>query len=193
MKSDDKILVEKSKRGDTRAFEQLIKKHELKIYNLLLNLTGNRSSADDFLQETFLTAWKKLKGFKGTSEFSTWLYRIALNLVLMKKRKKKVIHTVSMDTPITTPKGTAKREFADDWSKNPLATLENIELKNRLNEAIGLLPEKYKTVLILRDIEGMSNDELQRTLKISLPSIKSRLHRARLFLRDKLSRYFREH
>jgi RNA polymerase sigma-70 factor, ECF subfamily len=193
MEINEKILIEKSKNGDTRAFAQLIKQHELKIYNLLLNMLSNKTVADDFLQETFLAAWLKIKSFRGDSEFSTWLHRIAVNLVLMKRRKKKVIHTVSMDTPITTSKGEIKREFAEDWSKSPLATLENTEVKNRLKKAIDALPEKYKTVLILRDVEGMTIEEVMKILKISLPSLKSRLHRARLFLRNYLSKYFRGH
>ncbi|MDD5687930.1 MAG: sigma-70 family RNA polymerase sigma factor [Elusimicrobia bacterium] len=193
MDLNEKLLISKSKNGDTRAFEQLIKKHELKIYNLLLNMTGRRTVAEDLLQETFLAAWQKISHFKGNSEFSTWLYRIAVNLVLMKRRKKKVVHTVSIDTPIITSKGEIKREFIDDWSKNPLANLENTELKNRLNKAINTLPEKYKDVLVLRDVEGMTNDEVKKILRISLPSIKSRLHRARLFLVAELSKYFRGH
>ncbi|PKM92687.1 MAG: RNA polymerase subunit sigma-24 [Elusimicrobia bacterium HGW-Elusimicrobia-4] len=193
MTLNEKILIEKSQNGDTRAFEQLIKMHEQKIYNLLLNMTGNKTVSEDFLQETFLNAWQKIKSFRGNSEFSTWLYRIAVNIVLMKRRKRKVIRTVSMDVPIITEKGEIKRDFADDWSKSPTANLENTELKNKLNKAIELLPEKYKTVLILRDVENMSNEEVQKILKISLPSVKSRLHRARLFLREKLSGYFRGH
>ncbi|MBN1383669.1 MAG: sigma-70 family RNA polymerase sigma factor [Elusimicrobia bacterium] len=190
MKELEKILIEKSKNGDTRAFEQLIRKHEQKIYNLLLNMTGNKTATDDFFQETFITAWQKIRSFRGDSEFSTWLYRLAVNLVLMRQRRKKVIRPVSIDAPIITLKGDIKRDFADDWSKNPLATLENRELKKRLHEAIESLPEKYKTVLILRDIEGVSNEEIKNILKISLPSVKSRIHRARLFLRDSLSKYF---
>ena len=193
MNLNEKILVKKSQNGDTRAFERLIKMHERKIYNLLLNMTGNKTVAEDFLQETFLNAWQKIKSFRGNSEFSTWLYRIAVNVVLMKWRKKKVIRTVSMDSPIITEKGEITREFADDWSKSPTASLENAELKNKLTEAIGLLPEKYKTVLILRDVENMSNEEVQKILKISMQAVKSRLHRARLFLREKLSGYFRGH
>ena len=193
MNTNEKILVEKSQNGDTRAFEQLIKMHEQKIYNLLLNMTGNKTVSEDFLQETFLNAWQKIKSFRGNSEFSTWLYRIAVNIVLMKRRKRKVIRTVSMDAPIITTKGEINRDFADDWSKSPTANLENTELKNKLNKAIESLPEKYKTVLILRDVENMSNEEVQKILKISLPSVKSRLHRARLFLRAKLSGYFRGH
>lgn len=186
----EKILIEKSKSGDTRAFEQLIRKHEQKIYNLLLNMTGNKTVAEDFFQETFIAAWQKIGGFRSEAEFSTWLYRIAVNLVLMKRRKKKILRTVSMDTPVATTKGDVKREFADDWSKSPLATLENTELRKRLHKAIESLPEKYKAVLVLRDVEGVPNEEVKKILKISLPSVKSRLHRARLFLRNSLSKYF---
>ena len=81
MEKNERILIEKSKNGDTCAFEQLIEKHEQKIYNLLLNMTGNKHAAEDFSQEAFLAAWQKIKSFKGNSEFSTWLYRIAVNLV----------------------------------------------------------------------------------------------------------------
>ena len=191
MDKKELLLVKKSKEGDTKAFEQLIKEHEQKIYNLLLNMTNNKAAADDFLQETFLSAWQKIKSFKGNSEFSTWLYRIAINHVLMKRRRKKVIRTVSLDTPIMTPKGEIKREFEDDWSRNPLATLENRELKQKLNKAIESLPEIYRTILVLKDIDGLSNDEVKKILSISLPSVKSRLHRARLFLRDEIARYFK--
>lgn len=190
MKQSEKILIEKSKNRDARAFEQLIKMHEQKMYNLLINMTGNKAAAEDFLQEVFLNAWNKLKSFRGNAEFSTWLYRIAINAVLMNRRKKKV-NTVSMNAPIITATGEINRDFADDWSKSPLATLENTELKNKLTKAIKSLPEKYRAVLVLRDVENIRNDEVVKILGISLPSVKSRLHRARLFLRNKLADYFR--
>ncbi|HAM38812.1 MAG: hypothetical protein A2474_06620 [Elusimicrobia bacterium RIFOXYC2_FULL_34_12] len=185
-------LIKEAKKGNAQAFEKLIKQHEQKIYNLLLKMTNNRVFAEDLFQETFLTVWKKIKSFKGNSEFSTWLYRIAVNTVLMKHRKK-TINSVSFDTPILTSTGEIKRDFGDDWSKNPLATLENKELKEELNKAIKSLPDKYRTVLVLRDIEYMSNEEVRKILKISIPSVKSRLHRARLFLRDRISKYFKGH
>jgi len=191
MKELEKQLIEKSKQGNTRAFEQLIKKHESKIYNLLLGMSGNKASAEDLFQETFLRAWRKIKTFKGNSDFSTWLYRIAFNNVLMKRRNKKKIHTISIDAPVVIYDKETNRDFADDWSKSPVATSENEELKNRISKAIKSLPEKYKKVLILRDIEGMRNEEVKKILNISLASVKSRLHRARLYLRNNLSRYFR--
>ncbi len=190
----DEILVEKSREGDYSSFEELVKRHEKKIYNLCYRLTGSREDANDALQETFLQAFRKLSSFRGKSKFSTWLYRIAVNVCLMRKRKEKKMKTVSLDAPVLTGKGDEiKRELPDDWSKNPLATLENEEIRGILSNAIDSLPEEYRTVLILRGVNGFSNGEVAEMLEISLPAVKSRLHRARLFLRDTLSQYFKEH
>ncbi len=190
MKEPEKKLIEKAKHGDSRAFEHLIKQHEGKIYNLLLGMTGNKAAAEDIFQETFLTAWRKIGAFRGDADFSSWLYRIAFNNVLMKRRKKKKIKTVSIDAPVMIHDKEANRDFADDWSRSPAASLENKELKNRIGNAIRALPEKYKEVLMLRDMDGLSNEEVTKILKISLPSVKSRLHRARFYLRNNLSDYF---
>ena len=191
MSVSDDILVKKSQEGDYLSFEELVKRYEKKIYNLAYRIMGNKEDANDVLQETFLQAFKKLSGFKGKAKFSTWLYRIAVNICLMRKRKRKKMKTVSLDIPILTKKeDEIKRELRDDWSESPLATLENEEVKKTLSEAIGLLPEEYRTVFLLRGLNGLSNQEVAKVLKISLPAVKSRLHRARLFLRDKLSQYF---
>ena len=191
MSVSDEILVKKSQKGDYPSFEGLVKRYEKKIYNLAYRIMGNKEDASDVLQETFLQAFKKLAGFKGKAKFSTWLYRIAVNICLMRKRKRKKMEIVSLDVPILTKKeDEIKRELRDDWSESPLATLENKEVKKTLSEAIDLLPEEYRTVFLLRGLNGMSNEEVAEVLKISLPAVKSRLHRARLFLRDKLSQYF---
>ena len=191
MSVSDEILVKKSQKGDYLSFEELVKRYEKKIYHLAYRIMGNKEDASDVLQETFLQAFKKLAGFKGKAKFSTWLYRIAVNICFMRKRKRKKMKTVSLDIPILTKKeDEIKRELRDDWSESPLATLENEEVKKTLSEAIGLLPEEYRTVFLLRGLNGLSNQEVAKVLKISLPAVKSRLHRARLFLRDKLSQYF---
>ncbi len=120
MQISDAQLVKKAKGKDTKAFEELIKRYEKKIYNLSYRIMGNREDAKDMLQETFLQVFRKLSGFKGDSAFSTWLYRIAVNTCLMKKRKEKNMKTVSMDTPILTMNhDEIKRELSDDWSKSP--------------------------------------------------------------------------
>lgn len=194
MELKDKILVEKSKKGDFIAFEELVRRYEKKIYNLAYRIMGNREDAKDVLQETFLQVFRKISSFEGKADFSTWLYRIAVNACLMRKRKGKNVKIDSLDVPILTEEeDEIKREVSYDWSDNPLATLENTELKRTLHTAIDSLPVDYRTIFILRDIDGLSNEEAARIAKISIPAVKSRLHRARLFLRDKLSGYFKEH
>lgn len=191
MHISDAQLVKKAQDKDSKAFEELIKRYEKKIYNLSYRIMGNREDARDMLQETFLQVFRKLSGFKGDSAFSTWLYRIAVNTCLMKKRKEKNMKTVSMDTPILTMNhDEIKRELSDDWSKSPLASLENEEMKEAIQEAVKSLPEDHRAVFVLRGVKGMSNQEIAKILDISLPAVKSRLHRSRLFLRDRLSKYF---
>ena len=130
MSVPDEILVKKSQKGDYLSFEELVKRYEKKIYSLAYRIMGNKEDASDVLQETFLQAFKKLAGFKGKAKFSTWLYRIAVNICLMRKRKRKKMKTVSLDIPILTKKeDEIKRELGDDWSESPLATLENEEVK----------------------------------------------------------------
>jgi len=185
----DEVLIEKTKGGDNSAFEELVKKYEKKIYNLALRLTGNPDEAGDVFQETFLKAYHSLNRFKGEANFSTWLYRIALNIFLMKKRKEKGKVFESIDMPLFTAKGEMTKEIPD-WSTNPEAEIENKELKNILTKALASLPEEYRAVLILRDIQRLSNKEVSEILKLSIPAVKSRLHRARLFLRNEVSKYF---
>jgi RNA polymerase sigma-70 factor, ECF subfamily len=187
----DELLVKKTKNGDYSSYEELVRRYEKKIYNIAYRFLGNQSDASDVLQETFLQALRKISGFKGNSLFSTWIYRIAVNLCLMKKRKEKVMRTVSFDTPVLTHnEEELKRDFPEDWSKSPAASLDNKELKETLDNAIGMLPRDYRSVFILRDMNNLSNEEAARVLKISLAAVKSRLHRARMFLRNEVSRYF---
>jgi len=194
MPVSDAILVKKSQEGDYTSFEELVKRYEEKVYNLAYRIMGNKEDASDVIQETFLQAFRKLGGFKGKAKFSTWLYRITVNTCLMKKRKQKKMQIVSLDLPILTKKeDEIKRELGDDWSKSPLATLENEEVKKTLSKAIESLPEDYRMVLLLRGLNGLSNEETAKVLNISIPAVKSRLHRARLFLRDRLSEYFKEY
>ncbi|HCJ66418.1 MAG TPA: RNA polymerase subunit sigma-24, partial [Elusimicrobia bacterium] len=139
----DEVLIKRAKNGDNSAFEELMKKYEQKIYNLALRLTGNPDEAGDVLQETFLKAYHSLNKFKGEANFSTWLYRIALNIVLMKKRKEKGKVFESIDVPQFTAEGEMAKEIPD-WSNNPEAEIENKEVKNILNNALASLPEEYR-------------------------------------------------
>ncbi len=188
-KESDEVLVRKSKEGDQTAFAELVNRYESKIYSLAHKMTGNREDAADVLQEAFLDAYKSLSHFKEEAKFSTWLYRIATNVCLMKLRKRKGEAVISLDEPLLTEEGERPREIPD-WSTNPGAVVLNEELKQVMDEAIKALPPAYKSVFVLRNLEGLSNAETGKVLGESLATVKSRLHRARIFLRERLSHYF---
>ncbi len=190
-RESDEVLVQKSKERDQAAFAELVNRYESKIYNLAHRMMGNREDAADVLQETFLDAYKSLSNFRGESKFSTWLYRIATNVCLMKLRKKGEETVISLDEPISTKEGQRPREIPD-WSTNPAVAVLNEELRQVMDEAIKTLPPLYKSVFVLRDMEGLSNAEVGKVLGESVAAVKSRLHRARIFLRERLSQYFGE-
>ncbi|MCM8772688.1 MAG: sigma-70 family RNA polymerase sigma factor [Candidatus Omnitrophica bacterium] len=183
-------LVERAKNGDTKAFEELVNQTKDKIYNLGLRILGNKEDAADLLQETYIKAYESLPKFEGRSSFSTWLYRIATNFALMKLRKEKY-KKISIDELKEKTDGTYKMDISD-WTSNPYFYYKNEELKEVLNEAINSLPPKYKTVFILHDIEGLSIQEISEILSLSIPTTKTRIHRSRLYLREKLSEYFKK-
>ncbi|MCM8818183.1 MAG: sigma-70 family RNA polymerase sigma factor [Candidatus Omnitrophica bacterium] len=182
-------LVEKAKTGDTKAFEELVNRTKDKIYNLGIKILGNKEDAADLLQETYIKAYESLSNFEGRSSFSTWLYRIATNFALMKLRKEKY-KKISIDELKNKSDGIYKKEIFD-WSNNPYFFYKNEELKEILNSAINSLPPKYKTIFILHDIEGLSISEISEILSLSIPTVKTRIHRSRLYLREKLSEYFK--
>ncbi|MCM8803720.1 MAG: sigma-70 family RNA polymerase sigma factor [Candidatus Omnitrophica bacterium] len=184
-------LVERAKTGDTKAFEELVKKTQDKIYNLGIKFFGNKEDAADLLQETYIKAYESLPSFEGRSSFSTWLYRIATNFALMKLRKEKY-KKISIDEIKKRVDGTYDRNDLSDWKDNPYFHYRNEELKEILSSAIDSLPLKYKTIFILHDIEGLSVEEVAKILSLSIPTTKTRIHRSRLYLREKLSDYFKK-
>ena len=165
-------------------------RYERKIYRLAKNITQNDEDAEDVLQETFLKAYGHLGDFQGNSKFYTWLVRIAVNEALMKLRKRKTDRTVPLDEPVDTGEETVVREIAV-WDEDPEQKYSQEELAGILNEAIQSLKPAFRTVFVLRDIEELSTEETARTLNISVPAVKSRLLRARLQLREKLTRFFK--
>jgi RNA polymerase sigma-70 factor (ECF subfamily) len=175
--------------GDKAAFAQVVELYADPLYNLALKLLGNRQEAEDALQETFLNAYKAIGGFEGRSSLNTWLYRIAYNTSLMQRRKKRA-ETVSIDEPLTLGDGqTVPRQFFD-WCCLPERDLLSEEALEKMDEAIQQLPDSLRVVFVLRDIEGLSTSETGEVLELSESAVKSRLHRARLFLREELSTYF---
>lgn len=184
MGPDERRLIERSKKGDAEAFGELVRAHEDKIFRLAKSVcAGLPAEADDVYQETFLTAFKKIGGFRESSSLSTWLYRIAANLCFMRFRKKKSEPFVPLlDEP--RPGGEHAREFRD-WEPTPEEAARKAELRDAVAKALGELPVEYRLVLTLRDVEELSNEETAKVLGISVAAVKSRLHRGRLYLRDR--------
>jgi len=181
----DEELVQKAQQDDERAFGKLVERYESKVYSLAMKMLRNPEDAEDVLQDTFLRAYRGIKSFQGNSTFSTWIYRITANSALMRLRKKQ-LPTVSIDdadereTPINIA----------DWSPGPVEQLLTQETQKAMDEAIAALPPEFKQVFILRDVEELSNAEVAEILDLSVAAVKSRLHRARLKVRNRLAVYF---
>jgi RNA polymerase sigma-70 factor (ECF subfamily) len=186
----DAELVARARDGDPAAFEELVQKYERKVFRLAKNITNNDEDAEDVLQETFLKAYSHLDGFQGNSKFYTWLVRIAVNEALMKLRKRKSDKMVSLDEGIETGEETMVREIAV-WEDDPEQRYSQAEIRAILHEAISALRPAFRTVFILRDIEELSTEETANLLDLSIPAVKSRLLRARLQLRERLTRFFK--
>jgi RNA polymerase sigma-70 factor (ECF subfamily) len=184
-------LLERLRADDPLAFAQLVEENQGQIYNLALRMLNDPQEAEDVLQETFLSAFKALPDFEGRSSLGTWLYRIASNASLMRLRKKRP-ETVSVDEPLATDDGEYLPRQLTDWTNLPEEELLNSETRRVMDQAIGKLPESLRIVFVLRDLEGLSTAETGEVLELSEGAVKTRLHRARLWLRDRLSGYFAE-
>jgi len=189
--TDEMALVLAAKRGDVSAFEQLVKRYDRNIFRIAQHITQNREDAEDVVQDAFLKAYGNLEQFQGNSKFYTWLVRIAVNESLMKLRRRRTDRTVSLDEDIKTEEDTMPREVAD-WSPNPEQLYKQGELKDILRKTVQGLPASFRTVFVLRDVEGLSTEETAEALDLSIPAVKSRLLRARLQLRERLNKYFRK-
>jgi RNA polymerase sigma-70 factor (ECF subfamily) len=188
--SGEDLLVEKARRGDVEAFSSLMVKYERRVYRMARQITQNDEDAEDVLQDTFLKAYEHLKSFQGQSKFYTWLTRIAVNESLMKLRKRKSDRTVSLDDNIETEEESIVREIAV-WDGTPEERYGQEELRAILDDAVQSLKPIFRTVFILRDVEEMSTEETAEMLGLSIAAVKSRLLRARLQLREKLTRIFK--
>ncbi len=187
---DEAALVAQAQTGGEEAFTELVNRYEGNIYRLARHITQNPEDAEDVLQETFLKAYEHLRDFQGNSKFYTWLVRIAVNQALMKLRKRKTDASVSLDDPYDTGEESLVREIAV-WGPNPEQTYSQEEIRAILEKAVDSLPPTFRAVFALRDIEELSTEETAAALNLSIPAVKSRLLRARLRLREKLTRYFK--
>lgn len=187
---DDLTLVHATKAGDILAFEELVKRYDRRLFRIAQHVTHNYEDAQEAVQEAFLNAFQKLDQFQENSKFSTWLIRIAINQSLMKVRKQRRQREVSTDRSFQGEEETLPREIAD-WMPNPEERYETLELREILTKTLQALGPGLRVVFVLRDIEGLSVEKTAETLNLTVSAVKARLRRARLQLRDRLSRYFR--
>ncbi len=188
--TEELALVHAAKAGDLEAFSQLVTRYDRNIFRIAQHITHNEEDAQDVVQDAFLKAYTNLAQFQENSKFYTWLVRIAVNEALMKLRKRRNDRTVSLDEDVETEEGSMPREVAD-WSPNPEQLYGQSELGDILKKTIQGLPPGFRTVFVLRDVEGLSTEETAEMLDLSVPAVKSRLLRARLQLRERLARYFK--
>ena len=189
--SDELALVNAAKKGDVTAFEELVRRYDRNVFRIANHITQNREDAEDVVQDAFLKAYSNLGQFQGQSKFYTWLVRIAVNEALMRLRRRRPERMVSLDEDVKTEDDSVPREVAD-WSPNPEQLYGQGELKDILTKTIQGLPASFRTVFVLRDVEGLSTEETAEALNLSIPAVKSRLLRARLQLRERLSKYFKQ-
>ena len=190
----DAQLITAALDGKAQALDQLVERYAPQVYRFAMRVCRDQEDAREILQDTFVNAIRSLGTFRGDSQFATWLFRIVVTSCAKARGKRRVLN--SREIPLEAP----EREVADqpvrhdlaDWSQDPEASSLSMEVREALESAIVRLPPGYKGVFLLRDIEGFSTADTARILTLSPEAVKTRLHRARLFLRDQLSRYFAE-
>ncbi len=191
VKDDDFDLIQAINSGQTEKFHDLVKRYEQKLYNFSLRMCRNPSDAEDMIQDTFLNVFKYLKNFRYETKFKNWLYKVAASTCIKKRRKSKFAPDKELSLDEFLPNDEAEKpDTVPEWAMLPLDKLLNDELSGVINKTILTLPKKYRVVIILRDIEGFSTAETAQILNLSPANVKVRLHRARLYLRDKLKGYF---
>jgi len=191
VKDNDFDLIQAINSGQTEKFHDLVKRYEQKLYNFSLRMCRNPSDAEDMIQDTFLNVFKYLKNFRYETKFKNWLYKVAASTCIKKRRKSKFAPDKELSLDDFLPNEEAdKPDKVPEWAMLPLDKLLNEELSGVINKTILALPKKYRMVIVLRDIEGFSTAEAAQILNLSPSNVKVRLHRARLYLRDKLKGYF---
>jgi len=188
----DVELVEKFTKGDESSFEEIVRRYETKAYNLAMRLTRNQEDAEEVLQDVFVTVYRKVAGFEGKSKFSSWLYRITVNAAFMKLRKRRQDQSVALEDVMSNLHNITTLAPQSSFSLPCDSLAVSNEVREALEGAISKLPEEYRAVFILRDIDGLSNKEVGDILDLSIPAVKSRLHRSRLMLRKRLRRFYED-
>ena len=185
--AEDLDLVRRAREGDEPAFAELVERHQGRVYNHALRMMGSTQDAEEVLQDTFVQAYRNLAKFEERARFSTWIYRIATNEALMRLRKASRKREVFLEDTPGHPEGEAYHEELRGFARSALDDVMDTEIREALARALEDLPEEYRVVFTLRDMDGLTNAEVAEILELSVPAVKSRLHRSRLFLRDRLS------
>lgn len=180
---EEKELVKLAQAGDRKALSELVKSHEQTVYNFAFKICRDKEKAENTMQETFLSMVKNISQFSGDSKLSTWLYRIVANHCMMAARSQKKFTFVEVETE----ESLFDEKYLSDSTRLPEVSIENNELRKQLDNAINKLAPEYRLVFLLRDVEEQSTEETARITGLSVAAVKSRLHRARAFLRNELS------
>lgn len=192
IEDSDAALIKSFRAGSNESFELLIRRYETKVHNLAMRLTRNAEDAEEVLQDVFVTVYRKINGFEGKAKFSSWLYRITVNAAFMKLRKRKQDQSVPLDDMLPHMQNKAITQKNAFGARSDVRAVNN-EIRFALETAINKLPDEYRAVFILRDIDGLSNKEVGDILQLSIPAVKSRLHRSRLMLRRRLRRFYEDY
>jgi RNA polymerase sigma-70 factor (ECF subfamily) len=194
VKEEDRQLVARAQAGDISAFEALVEAHRDKVYGLALRMTRSEADAAEITQDTFLSAYQHLKEFRGDAAFGSWVHRIAANNALMRLRHRRVVQAAEgeLQGPEFTERGSLAEYPPQDWSRSAEGQILDAELGRAIQEATDRLPEGYREVFLLKDVEGLSYEQIAEVTGDSIPAIKSRLHRARLALRDAIDRFYNQ-
>lgn len=187
----DQELVEGLRKGDQACLLEIVTRYSEKVHNLAMRISRNQEDAEEILQDVFMTVFRKVDKFEGKSAFSSWLYRITVNTAFMKLRKRKQTAAISLEDITPNVKESWVSERREENDANFMASRH--ELREQLEAAINKLPEEYRVIFILRDVDGLSNQEVGEVLGITVPAVKSRLHRSRLLLRKKLCRFYEDY
>ena len=183
-------LVNRARKGDLKAYDELVKRHQQRIYMTIYHMTANHEDANDIAQDTFIKAFQALKNFKGGSSFYTWVYRIAINKTINFLKQRKNRHHMSLNDLDFNPENDSDL-VALISDKTPLRDAGLTELQNKLNEALLKLSEQHRTVVVLHDVQGMSHEEIAEVMETNTGTVRSRLFYARQQLQGYLAEYLR--
>ncbi len=194
VKEEDRQLVSRAQAGDISAFEALVDTHRDKVYGLALRMSRSEADAAEITQDTFLSAYQHLKEFRGDAAFGSWVHRIAANNALMRLRHRRVVQAAEgeLSGPEFTERGSLTEYPNRDWSRDAENRILDAELGRAIQEATDRLPEGYREVFLLKDVEGLSYEQIAEATGDSIPAIKSRLHRARLALREAIDQFYNQ-